>query len=179
MHNNLEIKVKINGNEISEERLISVGCIFVCNMHQIDTYYNVEKGRLKLRVIYDIHGELIYYERDETSIYKKSSYEKYWCENFKEFNELFSRVLGIKGIVDKQRRLFLYQSTRVHLDDVKDLGKFLEIEVPVESSSNDAQNMMNYLIEQLNVSKINFFKKSYIDLYYDIKGEVCNTKLHG
>lgn len=37
--------------------------------------------------------------------------------------------LGIKGVVKKTRHLYIHEHTRIHIDDVENLGKFVEIEV--------------------------------------------------
>jgi len=38
-------------------------------------------------------------------------------------------ALGIKGVVRKQRMLYMIGQTRVHLDQVEGLGSFMELEV--------------------------------------------------
>lgn len=39
------------------------------------------------------------------------------------------RSNGIRGVLIKERYLFLYKQTRIHLDKVEGLGDFMELEV--------------------------------------------------
>ena len=43
--------------------------------------------------------------------------------------ETLAGVLKTRGVVTKRREVFLIGRTRVHLDDVKGLGTFVELEV--------------------------------------------------
>ena len=43
--------------------------------------------------------------------------------------QTLSKALGIKGIVNKRRLLYMIGQTSVHLDCVEDLGDFMELEV--------------------------------------------------
>ena len=37
--------------------------------------------------------------------------------------------MGVKGEVRKRRHLFIYEQTRIHVDEVEGLGNFMELEV--------------------------------------------------
>lgn len=63
--------------------------------------------------------------------------------------QILEASIGIKGEVIKTRHLFMYNQTRIHLDEVKNLGTFLEFEVclqpeqTIEYGTEIAQEMMN------------------------------------
>jgi predicted adenylyl cyclase CyaB len=73
--------------------------------------------------------------------------------------------IGYKGIVDKTRHLFLHKQTRVHLDDVKDLGYFLEFEVVLkpEDSIEFGQEIAEEMMEIFGVRKDRLLEGAYLD----------------
>ena len=68
---NIECKAKVVDSSPFEERLLDKNPRFVGTDSQIDTYFNVPKGRLKLREG-TIENALIFYERPDTVESKKS-----------------------------------------------------------------------------------------------------------
>lgn len=78
-------------------------------------------------------GELIFYKRPDTagpklSEYKKTNVNREQCQ---ELRELLAESNGILGTIEKTRLLYIVGQSRVHVDDVLDLGRFVEIEVSV------------------------------------------------
>ena len=55
----------------------------------------------------------------------------------------------------------MYNNTRVHLDEVKGLGNFLELETLVLSGLKDAQNRFNKIIDLLGLDIKKQIKNSY------------------
>lgn len=160
---NLELKISI----ISYEKLIEN--IYLNNIElnktllQKDIYYKFDKGLLKLR---EQNGEfqLVKYNRNEKGKDRWSHYSLLFLrgDNIEEYlNDLFE----VEVIVEKERKLFLYKNTRIHLDKVKYLGNYLELETVVEGISKEEaiiefQNVVNFL--ELDMSTQ--IKKSYRDL---------------
>lgn len=73
--------------------------------------------------------ELIYYERPDIEGPKLSVYSRCNVPHGADLLTVLEMSLGIKGVVKKTRHLFLIEHTRIHIDDVEGLGKFLELEV--------------------------------------------------
>lgn len=48
--------------------------------------------------------------------------------------EVLTMALGVNGYVKKTRLLLHYKQTRIHIDEVLDLGSFLELEVSTFTS---------------------------------------------
>jgi adenylate cyclase class IV len=53
-----------------------------------------------------------------------------------DLREALAAALGTRGVVEKRRRLFLWQGVRMHLDEVTDLGHFIEFEAVAASESD-------------------------------------------
>ena len=63
---NFEFKAKAKELPRLEEKIMALGPRYIGEDHQVDTYFNVTTGRLKLREGY-IENALIYYERENKS----------------------------------------------------------------------------------------------------------------
>lgn len=44
-------------------------------------------------------------------------------------DRILSSALGVVGIVKKTRHVFIVGRTRIHIDNVENLGNFIELEV--------------------------------------------------
>lgn len=130
---------------------------------QKDIYYNIDGGRLKLRIINDEIGNLIYYNRNEHNKKRVSNYIISATKNFNELDEILRKLFDIFIIVDKRREIYTYEKVRIHLDKVNKLGSFLEIEV-IYDSLKDAKKIMNDLLNYFSLNENEFIKDSYSDL---------------
>jgi adenylate cyclase class 2 len=164
MPSNLEIKATIQSIESTTEIAHLINASYAGKLFQIDTYFNVPHGRLKLREIERSISELIYYERAEESYQRVSNFERYPCLNPVLLKLLLVKSLGIKATVEKKRLLFMYNTTRIHIDEVTSLGSFIEFESPIESSLELAQNTINFLVDKFNIKESEYVKSSYLDL---------------
>lgn len=168
MPRNLEVKAKISSIQDSTALAKLLHAKYTGVLHQTDTYFNVSRGRLKLREIDGAHAELIYYEREETSHQRMSQFEQLLVTDPSKIKFLLTSACGIKGIVEKERILFLYnESTRIHLDSVRGLGAFLEFEIPV-SDATEAKIQMEMLVHHFHILPDHFVVKSYIDLLSEL-----------
>jgi len=130
---------------------------------QKDIYYKTGKGRLKLRIINNETGNLIFYKRKEHNKKRVSNYIISETKNFKELDEILKKLFDIFVVVDKEREIFIYDNIRIHLDKVKRLGSFLEIEI-IYDSLTEAKKTMNKLIEYFSLEEKEFIKESYSDM---------------
>jgi adenylate cyclase class 2 len=94
---------------------------------QLDTYFRVRQGRLKLREK-DRGAELIYYERSDQAIDRESNYRIVQIEDSEALKDALAAALGVLVSVEKSRRLLLWHEVRIHLDEVPGLGSCLELE---------------------------------------------------
>lgn len=101
--------------------------LFIGEDHQVDTYFNVNSGRLKLREG-DIENALIHYEREDTAGAKASHVLLYQHKPDKALKDILVKTLGIKAVVDKRRKIYFIDNVKFHFDTVEGLGTFLEVE---------------------------------------------------
>ena len=93
---------------------------------QRDTYFNAHNDRLKLREEEGAAPHLIAYERADQAGQRESRYRIVEVVRAGELKASLAAALGIKVVVAKERRLFLWGSNvRIHLDQVEELGSFL------------------------------------------------------
>jgi predicted adenylyl cyclase CyaB len=166
MPKNIEIKSKIVAFEKTRRIAVSLSDVKEQILHQTDTFFNVSKGRLKLREFGDGNGELIYYERQDSEGPKQSNYFIVPTQQPKALAETLSKALGIKGIVRKKRLLFLKGPTRIHLDIVEGLGEFLELEVVMNDAMTPAEGVTiaEELMRALGIQPNHLIDRAYIDL---------------
>ena len=98
---------------------------------QRDTYFHAPHGRLKLREG-SIENALIYYEREGISAPKDSIVNLVDLQArspmIKTLKQLLTQAFGVLVVVDKFREIYFVGNVKIHLDQVKDLGAFVEIE---------------------------------------------------
>jgi predicted adenylyl cyclase CyaB len=145
-------------------KLMDLGAYHVGIFHQIDTYYNVPKGRLKLREIKgEKKAELIYYERENIKGPKKSEVMILEIQKPESFKLLCQRVLTKRIVIEKKREIYKYNGTQIHLDYVKDLGTFIEFERETTDSEKD-RTCLDDLNKKLKIRDKDLIKDSYSDL---------------
>jgi predicted adenylyl cyclase CyaB len=133
---------------------------------QDDTFFQVPQGRLKLRILGEGHAELIYYQREKTLDPKESHYITAPVPFPDPLLKLLSSALGVAGKVHKIRTLFLIGQTRVHLDDVAGVGKFVELEVVLKEGQpvSDGMEIAEELMRRLEIRREDLVAAAYLDL---------------
>ncbi|MCF7804063.1 MAG: class IV adenylate cyclase [Candidatus Marinimicrobia bacterium] len=166
MPSNIEIKAHIRDTGSLERKLRELVGDPVSKFTQKDTFFNAPYGRLKLRESPDSPPELIYYERDDTPDPTESRYNRMALSEMNYFAEILSASLGIRGVVEKKRKLYQYKNTRIHLDTVEDLGTFVELEVELTDnlSREEGHQMASQLMASLGIQETDLIDKAYIDL---------------
>lgn len=166
MARNVEIKARLRDPDRIRTHLESLRASGPQHLSQTDTFFNVPSGRLKLRDFGDGTGELIAYERDDTAGPKLSSYSRSPTAAPSELLAVLTRALGTRGVVRKQRAVYLVGQTRVHLDEVEGLGSFVELEVVLrdDQSVSDGDAVAVHLLQQLHIDAKDLVTHAYIDL---------------
>lgn len=162
MPKNLEIKVKLESHKQIKNVLKKNNIGLSKLLTQKDIYYKVDEGLLKLR-IENGNQVLIYYNRNEKSKNRWSDYHLLEIKNT-DGDKYLKRFLNKMVSVEKKRELYLYKDTRIHLDKVKHLGYFLELETRVLEGLRDAEKRFNYLLDLLELRNKTEIRASYKDL---------------
>src|SRR3954464_14055813 len=125
---NVELKARDPDPERSLERCVALGAEDRGELRQRDTYFAARRGRLKLREQEPGGAELIAYERADAAAARESRYRIAPVDDPAVLREALDAALGTVVVVDKRRRLFLWEGVRIHLDRVEGLGDFVELE---------------------------------------------------
>lgn len=133
---------------------------------QIDTYFHCRHGRLKLREIVGVKAELIWYDRSDDARSRKSDYRVVPVPDTQELKAALAAGLGVRGEVRKRRRVLLWQNVRIHLDEVKGLGTFVEFEAVMTPGEAEptAHARLAELCRVLGIGSGDHLKESYADL---------------
>jgi adenylate cyclase len=132
-------------------------------MEQKDTYFKLGENKIKTREIDDSEIQLIKYFRKEVKGKKISSYSVETISSIEK--EAFFRRNKTLCEVFKKRELWIYKNTRVHIDKVKGLGKFLELETVLKKvSKKEGDKEFNDLISILGIDKGKSIPLSYSDI---------------
>jgi predicted adenylyl cyclase CyaB len=162
---NIEIKARVPDLARLRVRAASLAPVPPTVLVQTDTFFDVPRGRLKLREFGAGSAELIFYERADQTGPKESSYFRYECSEPKTLAALLGRNLGIRGVVEKRREVFLIGRARIHLDDVRGLGTFMEIEVVLDDGAAAAgEREARRLLAAFDISESALVAPAYIDL---------------
>ncbi len=127
MHLNFEFKARAPNLAKLEEKLKTLYPIYIGEDHQTDTYFNVPKGRMKLREG-NIENALIHYHRNNIAGAKQSDVILYQHEPNAALKNALATALGIKTVVEKKRKIYFVENVKFHFDQVAGLGSFIEVE---------------------------------------------------
>jgi len=166
MERNVEIKARIPSVDLLLPVVAGLADRGPVEILQDDTFFACPRGRLKVRVISEAEGELIFYQRADIAGPKESSYIIAPTKSPDSLRAALSLAYGQIGRVRKHRRLFLMGRTRIHLDRVEGLGDFLELEVVLErdESVQAGAALAEELLVKLGISPEQLIKDAYVDL---------------
>lgn len=169
-HINIEIKARCNNPAKIRKILKSKRAAFRGKDHQTDTYFKVPNGRLKLREG-DTENYLIYYQRQNKKGPKQSDVILFKSSSEPSLKEILSKSLGILVVVDKQREIYFIGNVKFHIDDVKGLGSFVEIEAIDKDCSIGKNKLLQQCKGYMNLFGIthkDLISISYSDLLLDL-----------
>jgi predicted adenylyl cyclase CyaB len=163
---NIEIKAHIPSVAALLERAAALADEGPIEIRQDDTFFECRSGRLKLRTFASGEGELIFYRRSDEHGPKESFYVRTPSAAPDSLRETLALAYGVVGRVRKNRTLFIAGRTRIHLDNVENLGHFLELEVVLreDESTDVGVREAHELMQRLGVTPSQLIDRAYVDL---------------
>jgi len=169
---NVEVKARIpGGSEGFKERLILAKALGGGQdaelIEQRDVFFESPLGgRLKLRYLQaPSRSQLVFYDRPDVAGPKLSKFNKTEVDEPEVLEKILRQSNGVLGVLAKRRHLFLHGQTRIHLDEVKDLGHFMELEVCLrpEQTLEEGQAIAEKLSKELGIQEQDLMTGSYFD----------------
>lgn len=163
---NIEIKAHCANPHQIRELLRQEKADFKGIDHQVDTYFKANAGRLKLREGL-IENHLIHYHRANQAGPKKSDVLLFETQPGSAIKQLLTAALGILVVVDKNREIYYIKNVKFHIDQVKELGSFVEIEAIDRDGSigeEQLQEQCQHFMTLFHIADSDLVDRSYSDL---------------
>lgn len=168
---NIEIKARTTHSAEIRQWLLDNGAECKGTDHQTDTYFQSRQGRLKLREG-NIENNLIYYERMNQSGPKQSDFQLMKVTEPESLKAILSTSVGIKIVVRKKREIYFIGNVKFHIDELSDLGHFVEIEASNKTHDipvDELTAQCNYYMKEFNIRHEDLIDRSYSDMLLDVK----------
>jgi len=163
----IEIKARCSNPSKVRQLLIQQPNIqFIGVDAQVDTYFKIPSGRLKLREG-NIENSLIYYDRENKKDAKKSDVTLYKPTEVVSLKAVLLAALPTLIVVEKKREIYFIDHIKFHIDTLTTLGSFIEIEVIDATDAMDITKMKEqcqWYMELFDVQKEDLMEHSYSDM---------------
>ncbi len=161
---NIELKAALPDRAMAEVVCARLGAALQGDIHQVDTYFHVPKGRLKLREAEPGRDELVFYLRPDVPGPKGCDYLLEAVN--RSMKRFLAEALGVLAVVEKTRTLYLWHNVRIHLDRVDGLGDFIEFEAVLSEKHDDADGhrKLAELSEAFAIAETDLRECSYLEL---------------
>ena len=120
-----EIKIRIQNHKQIEQHLLALGFTFDKELNATDTYF-LQPPRKVLKITEDERGIFLV-----KIVKKKGTFviEEYsLLKNVRIEKENLEKTFGIKCILKKKRRFFLFNNLSININLIENLGEFLIIQ---------------------------------------------------
>lgn len=161
---NFEFKARLKNDARVRAALRDLRARYIGTDHQVDTYFRVPVGRLKIREG-RIENALIFYRRSNERRARQSKIEIMMLSRRNSIREILTAALGVLVVVDKRREIYFVGNVKIHLDRVRGLGKFAEVEaISREGSLVKIRNQARKFQKIFGITASDIVPQSYSDL---------------
>lgn len=164
-HLNVEIKARCTDRDAVRRTLLANGAQFYGLDRQVDTYFVVRNGRLKLREG-QLENFLIFYARPDRKMPKESAVTLYEVVGNDSLKDVLTAALDVAIVVDKRREIYRIGNVKFHIDEVVSLGTFVEIEAKGEHSKDTKvldEQCVSFM-QLLGIEQADLVEASYGDM---------------
>ena len=176
-----EVEMKVRADHATvREQLVDAGASPLGTIRQVDTYYDAPHRDFAatdeaLRVRREhVHGETtakLTYKGPKIDAESKAREEAETTVGDGETADAIVRGLGFEpaATVEKERHRYAFGEYTVTLDDVTDLGEFVEIETDVETENavESAREGLQAKLADLGLDPADTIRTSYLGLLLD------------
>lgn len=161
---NFEFKAHLHDAAHVRATLKRLRARFLGTDHQVDTYFRVPDGRMKIREG-RIENSLIFYQRTNSARARRSSVEMVLLPRRNCLRSILSRAMDVLAVVDKRREIYFVGNVKIHLDRVHGLGTFVEVEAMTRSGDVRKVRAQAKKFQKLfAISQRDIVPQSYSDL---------------
>jgi len=161
---NIELKARLRDRAKALGVCSELGAVPHGDIRQVDTYFPVPEGRLKLRESDPGEDYLVFYRRADLAEPKACDYLIRPVD--RALRDLLAAALGTLAVVEKTRTLFLWENVRIHLDRVEGLGDFIEFEAVLADGydEQDGYRKLEELEGAFEIAAEDRITISYLDM---------------
>ena len=161
---NYEFKARVTHDAMVRAALKKLRARYIGTDRQVDTYFRVPAGRLKIREG-RIENALIFYQRSDARRARRSKIEMMMLPPRNSIRAILTGALGVMVVVDKRREIYFVGNVKIHLDRVRGLGKFVEVEAISRGGSlAKAQAQAHRFQKLFGVKDSDIVPQSYSDM---------------
>jgi adenylate cyclase class 2 len=174
----IEIKARVESPKDMERSIIALGAAPVGIENQADTYYNSQyrdfgKTDESLRIRVEDGQSFLTYKGPKMDSVSKTRKEFQIEVNDADNMKNILTSLGFFQVatVTKKRKNYKLGDFLIALDDVQNLGNFIEIEISAEDSRKYEEKVESIFkfIEKLGLNRNSTIRKSYLELMLEKK----------
>jgi adenylate cyclase class 2 len=163
-HTNYEFKARLKDHGPVRAVLRRLRARYVGTDRQVDTYFQVPRGRLKVREG-RIENALIFYERANKPRARRARIEMTLLPRRNSLCAILRRTLPVLAVVAKRREIYFVGNVKIHLDQVRRLGRFVEVEALSRSGKvGRAREQARRFQKLFGISAKDILSQSYSDM---------------
>ena len=165
----IEIRAKVDDLKKIEQRVIELGAEFVKQKKQVDVYYGeidlIKKLGYSFLIRVRSEGDKKYltYKGAETKIDGVWEEYEFNIENDVTAKAMLS-AMGLDKVIEvnKSRKEYKLENLTICLDDIADLGLFIEIESQDDDDINKIK--LNDFMKKLDITEDQIINKGYVTM---------------